>query len=128
MERKGLNKLLEKSKIISHIYLFLVVNFGWVIFRITNLKDGWLFIKRMLMPWLYREYDVVLWKYCDKMTIFVFICSILGMGIIQEITPVRVRKMWRFSIFEFLYSSVILIACILAMASNTYNPFIYFQF
>ena len=78
LERNGLGKLLDKSKIFSHIYLFLIVNFGWVIFRIDSLKEGLLFIKRLIMPWLYVDFDVSIWRYGDKMTFFVFMCAVLG--------------------------------------------------
>lgn len=127
-EKAGLQKLLNRSKVISHIYLFLMVIFGWVIFRVESLKNGVLFIKRMVVPFLYTSYDVVFWKYGNNLTICVFIFAVLGMGIVQQVIPERIKKIWRFSIWEFMYCSIILILCISALANNEYNPFIYFQF
>lgn len=128
IEKMGLLRLLNKSKVISHIYLFFVVILGWVIFRIDNLKKGLLFIKRMIMPWIYTDYDISFWKYGSNMTIFIFICAILGMGIVQQIVTPKIKNIWRFSIWEFIYCSITLIMCLAAMAGNEYNPFIYFQF
>lgn len=128
LERKGLHNFLKKSRVLSHLYVFFIVNFGWVIFRIDTLKDGLLFIKRMLFPMLYWKYDIALWKYCNKKTIFIFICAVLGMGIIQKIVPEEIKESWIHSVPEGIYCALLLILCILEMASNTYNPFIYFQF
>lgn len=129
IERKGLQKILDKSKVISHVYLLFVVNLGWVIFRIDNLKDGLFFIRKMLMPWMYTGGEYAsLWKYANGMTIFVLCCSVLGMGVIQKYMPEKIRKAWKFSLPEFVYCSLLLLACIAAMAGNTYNPFIYFNF
>lgn len=127
-ERMGLEKFLNKSKIFSHIYLFIMINIGWVIFRIDNLKNGLLFIKRMIMPWLYTEYNIAPWKYGNYMTIFIFVCAVLGLGIIQNIMPEKIKDAWRFSVPEFIYCTIMLLMCFATMAGNEYNPFIYFQF
>lgn len=127
-ERKGLGKLLDKSRVISRIYLFFMVVFGWVMFRIDTLEKGFLFMGRMAAPWLFEEYDIALWRYAGNMTLFAFFCGVLGMGIIQSTVPKKVQDAWRFSAVECVYCALLLAACIGALASDTYNPFIYFQF
>jgi alginate O-acetyltransferase complex protein AlgI len=127
-ERLGLKRLLEKSRVISHAYLFLTVVFGWVIFRADNVKDAFLFMKKMAMPWLYRELDIAWWRYESNMTVFVLVCGILGMGILQTAAPKKAGDLWKYSAAEGLYCIVLLLGCIGALASGTYNPFIYFQF
>ncbi|MDE5976889.1 MAG: hypothetical protein K2G70_00260 [Turicibacter sp.] len=119
---------MNKSKVFSRIYLFVMISIGWVIFRVDSLKSGLLFIKRMIMPWLYTEYNIALWKYGNYVTVFIFICAVLGMGIIQNIMPERIKGAWRFSVSEFIYCTIMLLMCFAAMAGNEYNPFIYFQF
>lgn len=128
VERLGVKGWLEKSKVVSHVYLFFTVVFGWVIFRADNLKDAFLFIKKMAAPWLYRDLDIAWWRYESNMTVFALVCGILGMGIIQKAAPKKIRDAWRFSAAECLYCTVLLVGCIAALASGTYNPFIYFQF
>lgn len=128
IERNGLQKFLNKSKVISRIYMFLIINFGWVLFRVNHLMDIVPLAKRLVTPWLYTESDIATWQYCDRMTIFVFICAILGMGVIQKIVPEKIKGVWKFSIMEFAYCSIMLILCITSLAGGTYNPFIYFQF
>lgn len=128
LERAGLQKYLQKSEFLSHLYLFLIVHFGWVIFKISSLKMGLLFMKRLLMPWKYTDFDLSFWKYGDNMTITVFICAILGMGILQKAVPEKIRQVWKNSVLEFVYCTVLLFSCIAALAGSSYNPFIYFQF
>ena len=44
------------------------------------------------------------------------------------IFPERKKETWRFSLPEVLWCGVMLVLCIASIASDTYNPFIYFQF
>ena len=39
IEKIGLLKLLSKAKILSHIYLALIVYFGWILFRFTDVNS-----------------------------------------------------------------------------------------
>lgn len=128
MAERWLHKTPAKSGMLSHIYLFAMVTFGWVIFRIDDLKDGCLFLKKMLTPWLYMEMDIAWWRYESRVTLFAFACAVLGMGLVQKAVPQKIRDAWRFSAAECLYCALLLAACIMSLASGTYNPFIYFQF
>lgn len=127
IERIGLKKALKKTKVISGIYSFLVVNYGWVLFRAGNIETGLSLIKRMIMPWMHINTEISLWDYVDSKTIFVGACAVLGMGFLQFI-PSDIKMKWKNSALEALYCVGLLILCLAAIASDTYNPFIYFQF
>lgn len=128
IERLGFKKLLEKSKIISYLYCFLIVNFGWVFFRAKDTLTGIRFIMRMIMPWHYCDLLVPTWKYLDNKTIFTFMCAFLGMGVLKATVPNRIQDRWNCSIVEAIYCICLLLLSLAAIASDTYNPFIYFQF
>lgn len=128
IERLGLKKVLDKSKIFSRVYCFLIVNFGWVLFRAGNTSLGLSYISRMFHPFEKIENAVQSWKYMDQKTIFAGICAVLGMGFLQVLIPEKLAKRWKNSVVEALYCIVLLILCLAAVASDTYNPFIYFQF
>ena len=128
MERLGLNKLLEKSRVVSKVYCFLVVNFGWVFFRANDTLTGARFVSRMIMPWRHSNLSIPTWNYLDKKTIFMFICAFVGMGVLKCIMPKKIQEKWNGSIVEAFYCICILILSLAAIASDTYNPFIYFQF
>lgn len=128
LERLGLIKVLNKTKILSAIYCFIVVNFGWVFFRANTTWDALRYLLRMIFPWRYANICIPIWNYLDKKTIFIGIYAILGMGLIQVIMPNSLAEKWKNSAIEACYCVVLLVLCLAAIASDTYNPFIYFQF
>jgi alginate O-acetyltransferase complex protein AlgI len=66
--------------------------------------------------------------YMNHKTIFAGICAILGMGFLKEFVPERIADKWNDSVAEAAYCIILLIVCLASLASDTYNPFIYFQF
>ena len=128
LERLGLKRLLDKTRIISILYTFFVVNLGWVMFRAENILIGLRYIARMLLPWRYQDIGIETWNYMDNKTIFIFICAVLGMGLIKIIVPQKIKDAWNYSVPEAIYCMCIMILCLASVASDTYNPFIYFQF
>ncbi len=128
MERAGLKKLLDKSNILSRIYTMGVVISGWVFFRADNTKEGLRYLARMLMPWKFNDPSLESWMYSDNKTTFAFIFAVVGMGILTMIIPDTIKRKWKDSIFEAVFCVAILVLSLASIASNTYNPFIYFQF
>ncbi len=128
IERLGFKKLLDKSKVLSSIYCFMVVCFGWVPFRTSSAARGLKVIARMLMPWRYTNSPILAWKYMDNKTVFIFVCAVLGMGILTKAVPKRIADGWDGSVLEAVYCIAILILSMASIASGVYNPFIYFQF
>lgn len=128
IERIGFKKILDKSKILSMIYTFFIVSIGWVLFRANDTMMGLRYIARMMLTWRHQDIGIETWNYMDNKTIFAFGCAILGMGVIKSIVPKGIRKKWNGSVIEAFYCVAILILCLASVASDTYNPFIYFQF
>ncbi len=129
IERIGLKNFLARHKIITHIYTIIVFVFGWVVFRSDNLIQAVEMIKRMLMPWKYTSTSLVMGKVFGNKTVTVIFAGILGCGVIQLfLNKTKVMERLKDSCLEIIYCSIILILCIAMLASNTYNPFIYFRF
>lgn len=128
IERMGLQKLLNKNKVISMLYCFMVVNLGWVLFRAESIVTGLRYMARMILPWRYLNLDVSIWNYMDHKTVFTFVTAIIGMGFLMKIVPPKVTDRWKGSALEAVYCVMVLILCLASVASDTYNPFIYFQF
>ncbi len=128
IERLGFRKALEKTRVISVIYTDLVAIFGWVLFRSGNTLLGLGMMSRMVMPWKYAQISTPLGGYLDIKTIVVFVIAVLGMGILKTAVPQKLKDRWRSSAPEAIYCMIILGLCIASIASDTYNPFIYFQF
>ena len=132
IERLGLGKLLSKVKPLAHIYTMVVVMIGWVFFRVDTFRQGFDIVKRMLLPWMYTQTSVILGTQVGMEAVIAIICGVIGCGVLQAVfsgqrTAVIVQK-WKGSFPEFLWCALVLFACILKLAGNTYNPFIYFRF
>ena len=129
LERMGLRERLTKHPVFSHLYAMLVVVFGWVLFRAENLRQAGRYVKRMLLPWMYTNTNVKWQILFGNRTILMIIVGILGTGMMQQFLKKKCSiEKWKYSIPELLICAGIFLLCIANLASNTYNPFIYFRF
>lgn len=129
IERLGFEKILKKSKVFSWIYTFMVVNIGWIFFRTESTVRSIQYILRMFMPWKYVNSNFSIWELMNGHTVFALLCAILGMGVFQRLTEGKqLGKKWKYSIGEITFCVCLLLFSIFSLASNTYNPFIYFRF
>ncbi len=128
IERVGLKKILDRSKVLSLIYTFFVATIGWVMFRADDTVMGLRYIAAMLMPWLHKGTAASGGYYMYYKTIFFFICAFLGMGVLKTLLPEKIKTAWKGSVVEAIYCVCILLVSMAAIASDTYHPFIYYQF
>lgn len=124
IERLGFDKWLKKHNVLATIYCFLVVNFGWVIFRSTSIINSLRYLARMILPFKYNNSTLEMYTFLNLKVVFIGVVAILGAGCV----PKKIVDKWKNSIPEAIYCVVLLILCLASIASNTYNPFIYFQF
>lgn len=129
IERLGLRKFLDKHKITAHIYTAMVFIFGWVVFRAESLGKAKMMIERMLMPWKYTVESLAIESILDRKVIAVAVMGIIGCGLLQAVLrKTGILEKLKNSYLEMAYCGVLLVLCIAMLASNTYNPFIYFRF
>lgn len=124
IERLGFDKWLKKHNVLATIYCFLVVNFGWVIFRSTSIINSLRYLARMIFPFKYNNSTLEMYTFLNLKVVFIGVVAILGAGCV----PKKIADKWKNSIPEAIYCVFLLILCLASIASNTYNPFIYFQF
>ena len=124
VERMGLKKLLDKSKVLSRLLCFIAVSIGWVMFRAKNAAEGVSMIAAMFTP----AAGMKLWELGDMKTAAVALCAVSGCGILQTLLPEKLTKWYRESLLEVIVCGGILFFCLAALAMEEYNPFIYYQF
>lgn len=124
IERLGFDKWLKKHNVLATIYCFLVVNFGWVIFRSTGITNSLRYLARMILPFKYNNSTIEMYTFLNLKVVFIGVSAILGAGCV----PKKIADKWKNSIPEAIYCVFLLILCLASIASNPYNPFIYFQF
>lgn len=129
LERLGFHRVLKKSSIFSHVYTMLVVMVGWIFFRITDMGQAFLYVKRMILPWLYTDSNYTILELVDKRVFVIAAFAVLGSGPLQQcLKNTRIAERYKNSKLEIAYCAVLAVVCISLLASNSYNPFIYFRF
>lgn len=141
LERLGLEKVLARVwQPIRHGYTLLAVLVGWVFFRAETLPDAWSYLRSMF------GFN----SGVDAPTAVVSMTGILTLGVILGAfgsTPImpwlrrQIEKLWTFPLnnrqgstyFAFMTAEFVLLfaaatLAIMQLASDSYNPFIYFRF
>ena len=122
-ERLGLGKLLERTRVVKHVYACLVVCVGWVFFRAGDMLLAFQHLKRMFLPWMYQTSGYALQEIVDHRAMLAFVCAVLGCGIIQ-----KAFRRFRDSAAELVFCMALLACSILSMVSSTYSAFLYMNF
>lgn len=130
----GLDKYLEKSFLIGHIYTLIIVFFGWILFRANSISEAYNFIRAMLslngaVP---VESITMLYLHDNWM---VYIMGILASfplvsGLKRGYHTLEKNSLFAKSL-ELVY--VVSLGAFFLIATSylikgTYNPFIYFNF
>lgn len=126
IEKTGFIRILNKYRLFSHIYMIIVILFGWALFAITDFPSLIEFIKRMFIPTLtfsgsyttpaiyyLRNYVVILTLGC-------FFSTPLPQRIYEKIRTKKVIKT--------LLLTGVLIISVAYLVDSTFNPFLYFRF
>lgn len=128
IERLFLSKYLDRFKVFSHIYMFFVIVTTWTFFRIDNFQIIILMLKKMYFlsgtSAVLGLRDFVTLEHLTVLIAALFF-SIPWHKIIVINKPTA-KLVLEYANSFFLMSLFLL--CIMSLASNTYNPFIYFRF
>ncbi len=130
IERMFFGKVLLKlGKLPSILITFLIVNIGWIFFRIEKISDAFLFIKQMFC---FKINSVITFDY-EFETYFV-IAVIFSFFALTKFTQ-KIQDALYFNSYSntrhLMICSISLILFILSISSITasdFNPFIYFRF
>ncbi len=120
IEKAILLKLLEKHKIISHIYSIFFILIGWAIFAVVDLQQLKILLKEMFSisknsQWIYyvRNYGITF-----------IIAAVLSTPIVKNIY----NKVIKNDFLNTFILMVIFLLCVSYLVDATYNPFLYFRF
>lgn len=114
--------------VLRHIYCIFVFVIGWVIFRAENLKYAWDYLMNMfgLLHLHPEKFSYTLLYYVDKIEVITFIVAILCCVPIFKNMIYQENKIIKGVVNIWLL--ILLFLSTITIASNTYNPFIYFRF
>ncbi|MEG2290481.1 MAG: MBOAT family O-acyltransferase [Clostridium sp.] len=120
VEKLGLLKILEKQKILSHLYVIFFLLIGWALFAVTDLSQlKLLFVKLFSLSsgigWIYyiRNYGITL-----------IIAVLFSTPLIENLY----KRVVKSKIVNTLIILIIFFISVAYLVDATYNPFLYFRF
>ena len=136
LERLFLNKVFARLPgFVSHIYLLIVVYFGWILFRFKNMALIGVVLKGMFCqngnPWTTFEANTTLLNYIFFLAIAVIAVTPVVHNIGRAISAASGRSAAWFrvnSVVQVAMPLVLLLISTMSLVGNSYNPFLYFQF
>lgn len=121
IEKLGFSKFLDKHKIFSHIYLFIMVMLSWVLFSITDLNVVGQMFKTMFV--FKGGLDFV--YYLRNYAIILIVAGILSTPYLRE----KYEKLSEDALWlKIMVVTMVLVVSVAYLVDATYNPFLYFRF
>lgn len=120
MEKNGLLNLLNKHKLISHIYTIFFILVGWVLFAVIDLNKIINFLKKMFIFNAGNEWIYYLRNYIITYTIAI----IFSTSFLKKIYNKFVKN----NIVDTIILITIFLLSIAYLVDSSYNPFLYFRF
>lgn len=115
-------------RLLKTVYTMLIVMVGWVFFRAETLTSALAYLNRMFVPYKTESYSA----YLSNEFMMAAVLALLASGsfaLLYDKFPVRTDyKMGLIKLLRPAFCAVIAYFSVLMLASNTYNPFIYFRF
>lgn len=127
IEKVFVYKYLDKSKVIGHIYMLLLIPVTWMVFAITSVKDVLLYLKRMFFIPIEGTVEInggeLLSGYIADYWWLLLICAICS-------TPIPINILDKH--FEKMSTKIVLLVLfwisIYLLLTSVENPFLYFRF
>ena len=121
IEKSFLLKHLEKSKVLSHVYLIFFIIISWGIFALSDLSKMGALFSRMFS--LHGGTD---WMYYlrDYAAMFV-LCILASTPFFKKLADSAVGKN---RVVRTVFLAGVLVVCVAFMVDSTYSPFLYFNF
>ena len=129
IEKLFIGKIIDKMpKIVRWIYSFILINIGWLIFRIEDVAT----LKELFINLLtFKTSDVVEFLRMNYSLLDKVPYIIIGLVFMFPIYPAIENKLKKYAIYKYVRDIIIMMlltVSICFLLSNSYNPFIYFRF
>ncbi len=120
----GLKLLKKLPKAVGHLYAILAVLFGWVLFYFEDMGALWAFFGRLFsfQPTTAHGTNLLL-GFAPMVFISAFASTPAAKKLYER---VKDRDAVRYGVIAL--AMAVLVLCVAALASQSYNPFIYFRF
>lgn len=128
IEKLILNKILNKlPKIICWIYSFMIINIGWLIFRLENLNN----LKYALYNiFTFKKSNFINYILDNSNIIYAALFVLIGLIFMFPILNIfkKYKNSFTYNTIRDIILIMLFIISIFSLINNSYNPFIYFRF
>lgn len=128
LEKLFLGRLVEKlPKVFRHVYAMLIVAIGWGIFTFTDFSALGAYFGSLIgvgNPGVLTETSAA---WCLGYLPTLLVCAVASTPLASNLIKKCERFRW-FAPARLAGTAVLLVLCLAALASESYNPFIYFRF
>ena len=135
LEKLFLSRVLSKDRIVSHIYLILIVYFGWILFHFENMGDILTVLRGMFGANGNAFTDFETTTVISSNIFILIFCVIISTPIVKKIgSLIRYTFMGKkaasviYTFGRILIPLLLLLLSTAALVGDSYNPFLYFQF
>lgn len=116
----------SRFKLLHHAYCLLVLIIGWVIFRAENLAYAYVYLQNMFGLLSTHNIANQIGAYIDNLELIVLTVAIVcALPIFKNM--MKVKSSWA-NLAINIWLLILFLLSTAALASSTYNPFIYFRF
>ena len=136
MERLFLGKLLEKiPKIFGILYTWVVVYFGWILFRFKDFRLVWASLRGMVGAphnyWTTTETNAAIFGKVLFLIVAIIACTPFanrfGRACREEAYDNK-KMAVAYSVWQIVMPVILLLLATMTLVGDSYNPFLYFQF
>lgn len=135
IEKLFLSKVLSRLKILSNLYLLVVVFFGWILFKFENVSDIVTVVKGLVgmngNAVIDFETETVIKSYFIFIIFAVLCCTPIFSKVYEKIKSRAMVKPFVMVIYTAINTLVpvaLLVVSIMQLVGGSYNPFLYFRF
>ena len=121
IERMWLRPILDKHRLLSHVYAILAFMLGWALFAIEDLGQVGVFFGRLFIPHGGTDWMFYLRNYVVILVLGIFL-STPALKKLAQLIPKRLQWIC----IPFL--GLVLVLSIAYLVDSTYNPFLYWNF
>ncbi len=127
IEKSGFENILDRYKVLSHIYAMLIIPMSWIVFALENLSDIGLYFKR-LFP-IFRSSDVAFINTNDYKTALIQYGIFFLLAIVFSFEfPQKIYHKYKKTFVVNIVIIIIFWLSVYRIMTSASNPFLYFRF
>lgn len=121
LEKLWLGKFLERSRILSRVYMIPAILLSWMLFAISDLERLWVYIGRLFSEWSWTSPDFL--RYLGQYGLLLLVGVVLSVP-----GPAKLWKRIKCSPLGTIILIAVFWAAVYCMAAGQNDPFMYFSF